>query len=482
MNLKSIKVNDLPLSSYVSHTNDIQSYVTNVLSGKSYSMPNDFMNAPIAQMLSSMMTALSTVIKSFGGKIQTYDVNNAGEIISPIVFTVTFVDENGNVIKHVEVQEHDDVNENDIPAAPAKNGYIFREWSHALTDITSNLQVRPQYDEIQVEKCSVKFWDQISGYVEEIEVNPGEDVMLDDIPVLEKLGYTFNGWQPSPTNITSNITLSSQWTANEYTVTFNLGNEGTIIGEINEQNQMTVIYGQQYGTLPSAHYDGHTFNGWYLSNDQILSNTIVSTAYDHALSARWTTQLFNVKFIDWDGTVVKSEDVSLNSNATPPANECLSTKTGYSFIAWSNELYNNVTADVEVSANYQPMSYHIAFNPNGGQLCGNSEIVVAYDSNYGIMPSATFEEHEFIGWYLDENTQILSSTKMTTPFNHVLSAHWTRQNEDNAWGDMREVFGDDFQIPNINDEEENDEYTNNDDYGLLDDIDSIFESINNEND
>ena len=68
MELKSVKVNDLPLSSNVSYSNDIQTYITNMLSGVSYNIPNDFMSTPIIQILSSMMTTLSSIVVVFGGK------------------------------------------------------------------------------------------------------------------------------------------------------------------------------------------------------------------------------------------------------------------------------------------------------------------------------------------------------------------------------------------------------------------------------
>ena len=70
MNLESVKVKNLPLESNVSYSTDISTYVSNMLSGISYNMPNDFMNVPVAQLLSSMMKTLSSIVITFGGKTQ----------------------------------------------------------------------------------------------------------------------------------------------------------------------------------------------------------------------------------------------------------------------------------------------------------------------------------------------------------------------------------------------------------------------------
>jgi uncharacterized repeat protein (TIGR02543 family) len=52
---------------------------------------------------------------------------------------------------------------------------------------------------------------------------------------------------------------------------------------------MTVTYGQNYGTLPSATRSGYTFSGWTQPNGNGASAlTLVSIDADHTLSAQWT--------------------------------------------------------------------------------------------------------------------------------------------------------------------------------------------------
>lgn len=514
MNLGSVTVKNLPLESHVSYSTDIQTYVSNMLSGFSYKVPNNFMNAPVAQMLSSMMVALSSVIRTFGGKVQTYDASsNDNQPLPavdnqplPAVFTVTFTDEAGNVLKSVQVQEHGSVNASDIPPAPSKDGYTFKSWSHALTDIISDVQVTPLYDKnnenpadhpiatyvvtfighnnalIDIQNViegntptyptpphvegyefvgwdtqamnvtapmtitaiyqqihvspithTVKFWDYTAGFIKNVIVNNGEDVSSNDIPQLEKTGYTLIGWDPQPINITSDVIVISQWRANEYSVTFN-SVSGNVVGE----NQITVTYEQKYGALPSATYEGYDFNGWYLNGTQILSNTIVETASDHELSAQWTEvpqqSTHTVTFIGKDGIEISNIQVQhghdVTENDKPSAPELI----GYSFNKWNDECLN-VTSDIIVSALYDPNKYIANIYANDGSIisAGNNvgnqiSIEITYDQSYGELPSAIYEGYMFNGWYTQTGNQILSSTIVSVIHDIDIYADWIKVN------------------------------------------------------
>jgi|GEM_PF-5291814 len=57
---------------------------------------------------------------------------------------------------------------------------------------------------------------------------------------------------------------------------------------------------------------------------------------------------FTVQFVDWNGVVLKSEQVEQGNDATPPQDP---TRAGYSFEKW-NRSYTNVTQDITVKALY----------------------------------------------------------------------------------------------------------------------------------
>ena len=57
---------------------------------------------------------------------------------------------------------------------------------------------------------------------------------------------------------------------------------------------------------------------------------------------------FTVTFVDWDGTVLKTESVILGGSATPPADP---TRAGWTFAGWDVD-FSNITEDLTVTATY----------------------------------------------------------------------------------------------------------------------------------
>lgn len=109
--------------------------------------------------------------------------------------------------------------------------------------------------------------------------------------------YTFSGLTHSTTynlkvqakdnagNITTgNVTAATAIPA--YTVTFNAN------GGVTSTTSKTVIYGNTYGTLPTPTKSGTSFLGWFTAptgGTKITAGTVVTTATNHTLYARWGT-------------------------------------------------------------------------------------------------------------------------------------------------------------------------------------------------
>ncbi len=84
-----------------------------------------------------------------------------------------------------------------------------------------------------------------------------------------------------------------------------------------------------------------TKSGWSTYNVKFTDMTYTVT-YELA------SVLYTVTFKDWDGSVLKTQTVASGGSATPPPNP---TRDGYTFSGWS-ENYTNVTADVDIIAQY----------------------------------------------------------------------------------------------------------------------------------
>ena len=136
-----------------------------------------------------------------------------------------------------------------------------------------------------------------SGFTDDIPVTFNM-AMPGGIEIPERLGYTFLGFFGNggvmyyDADMTSarnwdqpeGGTLSAEWGANAYTVTFNY--DGATDGT-NEVTR-TVNFNAAYGKLPEPKKPDYGFGGWFLGNDEILSDTLLATAENHALTAKWT--------------------------------------------------------------------------------------------------------------------------------------------------------------------------------------------------
>lgn len=108
-------------------------------------------------------------------------------------------------------------------------------------------------------------------------------------------GYTFANWTEGATvvsasasytfTVTGNRTLTANFSANQYTVTFD-AQGGTV-----DPASKAVTYGASYGALPTPTFTGYDFGGWWTgasgAGTQVTSATIVVTAANHTLFADW---------------------------------------------------------------------------------------------------------------------------------------------------------------------------------------------------
>lgn len=115
---------------------------------------------------------------------------------------------------------------------------------------------------------------------------------------LGRIGYTFGGWYTSTVTqdestrwdfgqniVKDDITLYAMWVPNTYKVTLNATNG--IMGDLKEFEK-EVVYDASYGGLPIPVRIGSRFVCWCLEDGMIITEeTIVNTAEDHTLYARW---------------------------------------------------------------------------------------------------------------------------------------------------------------------------------------------------
>ncbi|MBR3894199.1 MAG: InlB B-repeat-containing protein [Clostridia bacterium] len=180
----------------------------------------------------------------------------------------------------------------------------------------------------------------------------------------EKEGYTFDGWKTTLNGdasiYTDNATicdiavagetviLYADWVVNSYDVTFNLDG-----GITDDPTNRTVEYDDVYGVLPLPYKTGHTFAGWYLDGQRIESDTIVSKASDHTLTARWTVNQYTVSYTVSTGAPINSEVYNYGAFTVAPV---IPYKEAYAYINY--EFYNDDTGEAIVFNFGDPMPAH----------------------------------------------------------------------------------------------------------------------------
>ncbi len=224
-------------------------------------------------------------------------------------------------------------------------------------------------------------------------------------------GYTFDGWYIQPTTCMTtyaypeatltksvsigntkiynntmmsnlcNHTVKAKWIPNKYTVFFNLNGSYNDLGSSLSPTSKIVTYDETYGTLPTPTRVGYTFLGWFTSatgGTQITASTEVDIIANQNLYAHWKANNYTVSY-NTGGSKIVTFDSPYGPlrSATPPSG---SSRT---------------------------------YTCNGDCTC------------------QTVTYYTFDGWSL--NGQYISSgTIVRTPYNHTLSAIFTRHSYKNG--------------------------------------------------
>ena len=284
-------------------------------------------------------------------------------------YTVTFKDWDGTVLKTQQVQHGGDA---EAPADPTRTGYTFTGWDKEFTNITADLVVTAQY-EINTYTVTFKDWDGTELKIQEVQHGGDAEAPADPT----RTGYTFTGWDKAFTNITADLVVTAQYEINTYTVTFKDW-DGTVL------KTQEVQYGGDAEAPADPTRVGYTFTGW----DKAFTNVTA----DLVVTAQYEINTYTVTFKDWDGTVLKTQEVQYGGNAEAPADP---TRTGYTFTGW-DKAFTNITADLVVTAQYEINTYTVTFKDWDGTVLKTQEVQYGGDAEAPADPTRV--GYTFTGW------------------------------------------------------------------------------------
>ncbi len=194
----------------------------------------------------------------------------------------------------------------------------------------------------------------------------------------EREGYHFTGWDKEFDNVQSDLTVTATYAINTYNVTF-YDKDGTT-----DLKTESVNYG--YGaTAPEyKEYEGLHFTGWDKDFDVITA--------DLDVYAQYAVNTYTVTFLDWDDTVLKTEQVEHGNDATAPVDPI---RENYTFNGWDAD-FHEVKSDMTINATYAINTYTVTFVDWDEKVLKSEK--VEHGSAATAPDEPTREGYTFTGW------------------------------------------------------------------------------------
>ena len=205
---------------------------------------------------------------------------------------------------------------------------------------------------------------------------------LVDLPAIQKVGYTFNGWLLNGDKVESievgtsgNLVLVADWEVNQYTLTINV--DGV-------KEEVEYDYNEAVEAIVDPVKVGYTFAGW----DKAIPAKM--PAEDVEIKATWAINQYTLT-INVDGV---KEEVEYDYNEAVEALEA-PTKVGYTFAGWSPVVPAKMPAeDVEVVATWTINQYTLTINVDGVK----EEVEYDYNEAVEALEEPAKVGYTFAGW------------------------------------------------------------------------------------
>ena len=286
-------------------------------------------------------------------------------------FTVEFVDFDGSVLSSQTVYIGEDAV---APADPIREGYTFIGWDKGFSRVQSNVTVNALYRDNS--KFSVIFKDRDGNILKAEDVALGQSATAPMAPAVDN--YTFAGWDKDFSNVTEDMVVTATYTENaKYTVAFVDYNGNVLHSE--------VVYAGKSATAPAnPSRENYSFVGWDKTYTNVQADLTVNAVYRE--NAKYT-----VTFVDYDGTVLKTETVYQGKAATAPNTPLHS---DLEFTGWDKN-FSNVQCDLIVVAKYNRY-YTVQFVDENGNVIKTQSVK---EGTSAAAPAAPVKDgYVFVGW------------------------------------------------------------------------------------
>lgn len=286
-------------------------------------------------------------------------------------YTLTFDSAGGSAVAPISANFGAAVT---APANPTRDGYSFAGWTPSVpaTMPAANTTFTAQWTVIS--SFTITFDSAGGSAVAPVTANFGAAVTAPAAPTRE--GYSFAGWSPAlpATMPAANITLTAQWTANTYTITFDSAG-GSAVAPISAHFGAAI-------TAPAAPTrEGYTFAGWSPSVPATMP------AGNKTVKAQWTVNSYTITFDSAGGSAVTPVSANFGAAITAPANP---TREGYTFTRWDPAIPATMPAqNLKLTALYEQIQLTVTATVTGEASISPATQLVNYGSTATVKLSLT---------------------------------------------------------------------------------------------
>ena len=279
------------------------------------------------------------------------------------VYTVTFLDYDGEVIAEVKVEEGKAAVS---PSDPTREGYHFTGWDAAFDNVTKDMTITALYE---INEYTVSFYDFDDKLIEAQTIKWGEDAVAPEAPEVE--GRHFTSWSEDYTDVKSDLDIYAQYATNKYKLTIvaehgsvyveydpeylalmapKRAKEGSVTWDEKHIDDLNSIYHGDVLILTATPDEGYQFDKWTAGDYQLSTiNYQLTITSDTTVTASFKLKKLTVIFQDYDGTELQKSTVEYGSAATAPEDP---TREGWIFTGW-DKAFDKVTSDITVAATYE---------------------------------------------------------------------------------------------------------------------------------
>lgn len=351
----------------------------------------------------------------------TEDREFTATLVDKVYNSVKFVTYDDSVIHYEDVEDGKYSTYSETPIRPDSEyaSYTFVGWTKepsaedpkicilSETAITGDTVFTAVFKENRFPTSKVTFMSE-GKVISEVDVVTGRAIDQSKVPVPEKEGYSFKGWDK---DIDSVITVDTTFTAEfeilVLTVTYKDW-DGKVL------NEEDVEYGSsaKYSVVPSrsdSEYSSYSFSRWAYSYSDTIAADLTSIKKDTVVYAVFNEYFFptsTVSFILNEDTISVVNVVTgrtLKDSQIPDPS-----KEGYIFSGWGAGVYSEIDDDVTFTATLTIIKLKVMFYSEDGSLIDTEDVEYGSPSTSGIIPSKDKTQkytYVFKGWSLDPNAE-----------------------------------------------------------------------------